>query len=359
MEFASAKSAARTEKNLSRGEEWGLKALDIPSDSTNALVPYFLATEIYKPQERWEEMAEMLDEAIKRNPKQKLEKPKFLVPLEEITKENSDKMIIETIGEGVNVYREDAWGMIFNQALELMENDDPTALKKLNLCIKMDPIRIETYTALVQYNVGKGNLKSAREYIEKGLNIKKSSILYEMNAKLLLSEFQNNGDKNSLKEAEKMYLKAMDLVVEDTEILLKLKKQLIFVYIDMNKNQQAIDISNELLNIYYDDPDLYFNIGVLYQRLATNLYDEATKLYSALNNGDTTIEIELMYQNFLNAMNYAQQSKEKFLEANDLETEDTGSREAAAEMRKLVKQIKEIYIPSVKEMGKLQGLNLN
>ena len=127
----------------------------------------------------------------------------------------------------------------------------------------------------------------------------------------------------------------------------------------MDKNQQAIDISNELLDIYYDDPDLYFNIGVLYQRLATNLYDEATKLYSALNNGDTTIEIELMYQNFLNAMNYAQQSKEKFLEANDLETEDTGSREAAAEMRKLVKQIKEIYIPSVTEMGKLQGLNLN
>ena len=73
MEFRSAKSAARAEKDLKRGEEWGLKALKIPSDQNNALVPYFLATEIYKPQERWDEMADMLKEAEKRNPNQKLE----------------------------------------------------------------------------------------------------------------------------------------------------------------------------------------------------------------------------------------------------------------------------------------------
>ena len=74
MEFASAKTAARSEKDLKRGEEWGLKALNVPSDNANALVPYFLATEIYKPQEKWGKMAEMLDEAIRRNPEQKLEK---------------------------------------------------------------------------------------------------------------------------------------------------------------------------------------------------------------------------------------------------------------------------------------------
>ena len=69
--------------------------------------------------------------------------------------------------------------------------------------------------------------------------------------------------------------------------------------------------------------------------------------------------IKKMYDYFTQAMNYAQQSKEKFLEANDLETEDTGSREAAKEMRKLVKQIKDIYIPSAQEMGRAQGINLN
>ena len=66
-----------------------------------------------------------------------------------------------------------------------------------------------------------------------------------------------------------------------------------------------------------------------------------------------------MYNQFKECMSYGQKSKEKFLEANDLETEDTGSREAAAEMRKLVKQIKEIYLPSIEEMAKNEGINLN
>ena len=36
-----------------------------------------------------------------------------------------------------------------------------------------------------------------------------------------------------------------------------------------------------------------------------------------------------------------------------------GSREAAAEMRRLVKQIKNIYIPSVKEIAESKGVILN
>jgi len=371
MEFTSAKTYVRTDKDLRKGEEWALKALNIPSDSTNALVPYFLATEIYKPQEEWEKMAEMLDEAERRNPEQRLEKPKLLVPPEELTKENYDEMVIETIGEGVEAYREDAWGMIFNQALELLDiKETDAALLKLNLCLKMNPYRIETYAAFIQYYIEKDDLKTAIEYAQKGLEINSQSpLMYEMNAKLLLQEFQNNdgiyglegGYGELLDQAESMYLKAMDLS-DDTS---QLKKQLIFVYIDMKENQKAIDISNELLDIYYDDPDLYFNVGVLYQRLATQLYDYATDSYKLFNNDDgkdrngSDITIEEMYDDFSKAMDYAQKSKEKFLEANDLETEDTGSREAAAEMRKLVKQIKDIYIPSIKEMARTEGFKLD
>ena len=115
MEFRSAKSAARAEKNLKRGEEWGLKALKVPTDQKNALVPYFLATEIYKPQERWDDMADMLNETEKRNPDQKLEKPIILDP-ENIKKET----ILLTVGQGVKAYREEAWTIIFNQAIELI-----------------------------------------------------------------------------------------------------------------------------------------------------------------------------------------------------------------------------------------------
>ena len=76
MEYRST-TAARSEKNL-KNEDWGLKALEIETDSLNAHVPYFLAIEVYRPQKEWLKMAEMLDEAINRNPNQKLERPIIL-----------------------------------------------------------------------------------------------------------------------------------------------------------------------------------------------------------------------------------------------------------------------------------------
>ena len=80
-----------------------------------------------------------------------------------------------------------------------------------------------------------------------------------------------------------------------------------------------------------------------------------------INDGNTDgdFSIAKMYNEFVQAMDYGQKSKEKFLAANDLETEDTGSREAAAEMRKLVKQIKDIYFPSIQEMARVEVINLD
>ena len=176
MEYLSATTAARSEKDLKRAEEWGLKALKVPSDKTNALVPYFLATEIYKPQEEWEKMAAMLDEALKRNPEQKLEqKDWFLsVPEEELAKMSNNQKIeavVNTIKKGVQAHRDEAWTIIFNQAIELLNSKEyDVALKKLNLSLKMDNKRAETYKALIGYYVQNDDIKTAKEYVEKGLN---------------------------------------------------------------------------------------------------------------------------------------------------------------------------------------------
>ena len=357
MEFSSAKSAARAEKDLKRGEEWGLKALEIESDKNNALVPYFIATEIYKPQERWEEMAEMLDEAMRRNPKQKLEEPKYLIPLEELTQENFEEMVIETIEEGVNAYREEAWTLLYNQAVEFINiKKNELALEKLNLCITMDSSKLETYTTLVGYYATNDDFKTARKYVNKGIATNPSYILYAMASELLEKEFR-------ILDAEKMCLKAIEMAESEGKDSGTLKIKLFLLNLEMGENQKAINISNGLLDIYYDNPDLYFNVGVLYQRLATKLYDEAAVLYKLFNESsefdESLISIKKMYKEFVQAMNYAQKSKENFLEANDLEIEDTGSREAAAEMRRLVRQIKDIYIPSIQKIAESKGINLN
>ena len=157
--------------------------------------------------------------------------------------------------------------------------------EKLNLCLKVDSSRMEAYSSIIAYYASNNNFKKAKEYVDKGIETNKSSsILYEMGGKLLLQEFQLLKDNvDLLHQAEQMYLKAIALSDEKGAI----KKQLIFVYIDMGENQKAISIANELLNIYYDDPDLYFNVGVLYQRLATDLYDPTAEAYVKLNAEET------------------------------------------------------------------------
>ena len=62
MEYRSATTAARSEKNLKRAEEWALKALESSecNPENDALAPYFLATEVYLKQKKYKQMAEML-----------------------------------------------------------------------------------------------------------------------------------------------------------------------------------------------------------------------------------------------------------------------------------------------------------
>ena len=71
MEFTTAKTALRSEKDFARAEIWFKKALI--ADSLNAMVPYIFATEILRPQKRYKEMAEMFEEALRRNPDAKLD----------------------------------------------------------------------------------------------------------------------------------------------------------------------------------------------------------------------------------------------------------------------------------------------
>ena len=115
MEYRSATTAARSEKNLKRAEEWGLKALESPecNPDTDAWTPYFLAVEVYLLQKNYSKMAKMLDIAESRNPDQPLEKPFKL-----------GDTAVETIGEGVAAYRDQEWTKIYNKAVDYIQKAD-------------------------------------------------------------------------------------------------------------------------------------------------------------------------------------------------------------------------------------------
>jgi len=341
MEYLSATTAARSDKDLKRAEEWGLKALESSgcNPETDALAPYFLATEIYLRQKKYKKMAEMLNIAEQRNPDQLLERPFKL-----------GDTPITTIQEGVNSYREQEWSAIYNKIVDLINtNQFDRANDEIEVAILIDPNRIENYSTLAGIHLHNLNNKEALNAIKRGLEIDDTnSILNLMKADLFV---QNN----KLELAEELYIKAIEYSDDPGPIM----RKLLFVYIDMDRNEQAIDYSNELLDKYPNDPDLYYNVGVLYQRLTLELFDPTRELFLTTTMESESAIINKVYQSFRTTRQYAYNAKDYFLQASDLELdENISTNEAVSEMRKLMDQIDELFIPSIRETAKSAGIEL-
>ena len=340
MEYRSATTAARSEKNLKKAEDWGLKALEIETDSLNAHVPYFLAIEVYRPQKEWLKMAEMLDESIRRNPNQKLERPIIL-----------DDEVLLTIEEGANTYRSEEWSKIYNLAVEYFQKDeDKSAIEYLEIAIKMNPNRGESYGTLAAIYLKADDSSKAEEIAITGI---RNAPSYSLNYQILadISSKNKNFDK-----AEEYYEGA----IQNSEDPGPIMRQLIFLYIDKGETQKAIDYSDVLLNKYPNDPDIYFNIGVLFQRLALELFDPARDLYLNLTETPETSKVTDIYNQFTNSRKYAYNARDYFLQASDLEIDGDGSSgKAAKEMRKLMTQIDDIFIPSIREISRSNNIDLN
>ena len=163
MEYRSATTAARSEKDLKRAEEWGLKALDTPecNPDTNAWIPYFLAKEVYMQQKNYKKMAKMLDRAEKRNSNQPLESPFKM-----------GDTIVETIGEGVNALREQEWLKIYNKAIRLNETGKLEKAKKwIEVAMLIHPSRMESYSTLAFWYMETNDKEMAINIIDRGLDV--------------------------------------------------------------------------------------------------------------------------------------------------------------------------------------------
>ena len=341
MEYRSATTAARSEKNLNRAEEWGLKALESAecNPSSNALAPYFLATEVYLNQKDYRKMAEMLGIAEKRNPDQLLENPFKL-----------GETPIQTIGEGVKAYREQEWVKIYNKTVNLIKKEKiEKALEQIEIAILIAPQKVENYSTLSAMHLKNDNIESAISAIDRGLAVNdKNAMLYQMKADIA----SNN---NELKTARGLYLKAIEHSNDPGPIM----RKLLFIYIDLGENQQAIDYSNQLMNKFPNDPNLYYNVGVLYQRLTLGVFDPARDLFLKTTVESDPSTITGIYESFKTARQYAYNSKDYFLQASDLELdENISSTEAVSEMRKLMDQIDELFIPSIRETARSSGVEL-
>ncbi len=328
-EFTSLKMYVQ-ENNLEKAEEQGLLALEKEPD--NALIPYILAVDVYLKQKQYEKMAEMFEEALRRNPEQKLESP-FIVEGE----------YIGTVEQAISIYRDQEWGEAFNEGVRLYnEQDIDGAIKKFELAVLILPTDGRTYGTLSALYLNRDNVDKARELIKKGLKYAP-----EDEQVLLAAASLAKQEKDNLKAID--YFKAAIKVSKDPGPIMR---NLIFLYIDLEDYEQAIEYSMEAMKEYPFDADIYYNVGVLYQKMALNAFDKARDdfLVQADLEHPEQAKLQEIYDGFYSSLKYSQEAKDYFQQTVDLETEDTGATKAVKEMKKLIEQLRNIFLPAVEEL---------
>ena len=344
MEYRSATTAVRSEKDLRKGEEYALKALSMEEHANDGRVAYFLAVEIYKPRKDWEKMNEMLDIAINRNPSQTIERPFRL----------DDGTVVKTIDQAVPIYKEQIWMNLFNQAVELIDSEQLD--KATNKIILAQSVleKVDNYITACILFLQLDDMENAKKNLNSALKLEPN------NARVLEIAGDLAQNDEDFETALNYYSKALD--VENLKNEPELIEKLIFVNVELEQYVEAILLSDKLLDNSPDDADTYFNVGVIYQRLASNLYDETVNEWKQIINQDKPLssDIKENYNNFIQTLDFVKSALDYFMDSSMLEEdENIQTEQAIAEMKRTSKSIKNIYLDSIRQIAKDNNVDIN
>ena len=296
MEFRSAKTAARSERNLIRAEEFALKALEMEEHANDASVAFFLATEVYKPKKNWVEMNKMLNLALEINPDQKLKGFSAL-----------KKMKIQLVKDAVAVYKEELWVNLFNNALSMYDRGDAEkALEQFNLANTVLN-KIENYLALADIYIQVNSPEKAIENLNIALDMDPN------NPNVLISLANYYYSISDYDRAIDYYNQVIDNTNDDDDTKNNILRIMLDLNIELKNYDKAFEIKEELRFAYKNNADFMYTIGVLYQNLAANLYDEANEqMNKHRNSSGNNQELVSIYKIFMQALESAEEAIENF-----------------------------------------------
>ncbi len=328
-EFTSAKMYVN-ENNLEKAEEFFKMAMNIEPE--NALVPYLLGKEVYYEQGRYEEMLDMFEEALRRNPDQNLES--FYTV---------DDKWIRTVSDAIVLYRDAAWSKIFNSGVDSYKDQDfESAISSFELALRMLPDNGDTYGTLANLYMVQGEKGKAASTIQKGIEVAPE------NCNVVQAAADIYSRNNEQERAAEMYQKALGICDNPGPIL----RKLIQTYIDLKDYDQAIETSMQAMREYPNDPDIYYNVGVLYQILANDVFEPARREYLSIIESSERDQDKLsdIYNQFMECRRHYNEAKDYFSQACDLEIKDLGGCDAVKQVRLSISTLDDTYIPSVRDM---------
>ena len=331
MEFNSARSYVRIEDNLDQGEKWGLMALEIEPD--NAQIPYFLAIEVYRPQKNYDKMGKMFQEALKRNSNLELEQP-F----------KSGNEIIKTIHQAI---KNEATTYYNKASAYYNKGKKKKAEKTFKMSMSLNPELIDNYIALSDMAYENNNIDNAISYLDKGASIDES------NFELVVRKAKY---QREMKDYELAISTLENITIDNEQIQIMLGKEIFMIYLEQEKYIQAIDIGSKIVeemfnSVSFDDKVLAetcYNVAICNRYVG---YESYNKIVDTINGGiaDNEILKDMLIEADI-ALKYFKTAKERFYDASSFDADDQKSTTYAKDLNKLIKSIKTIFKPQIKEL---------
>ena len=342
VEFTSAKTKARSERNLKDAENYALQALSLEAHAQDAQVPYFLATEIYKPQKNWTKVVKMFDEAMKRDPEAMLLQPLMY---------NNEP--IYKMQDQINIYyKNELWFILFNKAVKIYEDDltDPEIINLLELAMYVDPNNVKAYILLATtYNIN-DNLNAAKELIGNALRLE--SLQVEEKARLcsILAEFYKQ--ENNYSDGIDSYMQAYNFYksIEDKDGVMSSMVGILGLNLLLEDWLKSIQWAEKIYEDFYlvseeNEIDILFNISLAYNNAASSYYNVAGEVFNSDN--PTRAALQESMNNYNIAFEYFDIARDFFMELEDMGSENGASM--AIQVKDYMDLIEDTQIPFVQK----------
>ncbi|MFC1620130.1 tetratricopeptide repeat protein [Candidatus Neomarinimicrobiota bacterium] len=319
QEFVSAKMYAQ-QGDLERAEEMFLAALKVETDKNNAEIPYLYASLLAK-QEKYIEMSGMLDEAIKRNPNQKVEG----YTVRELV-ENMRKV------EWQNAYKRGA--DLYNAVIAVTMGEEPDeaqheqmlrAIGHFRTAITIWPEEGQTYQNLVYCYRQLRDKEGERAALDEALAMDPN------NSMILFLAAEHALGESDIDQAIIYYQRALEADPTNVNIM----QRLTAVYVETGQLQAALEILEVARRQTTSDPDVYFNLGLVYASIADASLEKGQPLFTAAINQDQVSPDDL--ETALEAFEEAQKAYSEALYFLDntlaLNPDDESAMRAIAEIQ--------------------------
>ena len=277
-----------------KAEEFLIKALAVEPD--NPEIPYQLGYHIYGLQKKdWKMMNESFDKALSIDPNKKiLGQPK-------------------TVKEFVVMARAQFWAEVYNKGVAQFnnyrnsntENKDAELQKSINTFItssEIKPDEAQSYLMLSTCLFIAGDQEGSENYIIKAVKLSPDD------ANINLTAGQIFMQKQEFEEALPYIKKAVELDPSNTKSIRNLAQ----IYYDTGNMEKSIETYEDAINKETDrkvKADLYFNLGILYNRV-DNFEEAEFNFMNALDENPDDVEAIMgMAQVFENAEKWRKAEK--------------------------------------------------